>query len=247
MAKEGVYLYGVTAAAAALAQGATGIGGLPVYGVRCGEFAALVSRLAPEAVDFQSEALMAHEGVLIDAMHRGTVIPAAFGHLFSNEAELCDCLEGAAAEMQASLERLKGCVEAGLKAIWRKDAFLPDIQTAELAALMNRARQNSADQSLALAVGELVEHLVSQRREAYVAEICPGLVKAALEMRLGETLSTRMVFNASFLVPAEGFAAFEQTVERIADPYADRLDFQCSGPWPPHNFSRLHIKRKADG
>ena len=238
-----VYLYGVMAADAAPAPGETGIGGAPVHGVRCGDFTALVSRIPPEAVDFAADAVLAHERVLTDAMRLGTVLPAAYGHLFTSEAELCTRLEGAAAEMRANLEHLGGHVEAGLTVSWRKEAFLPDIETAELAALMKQARQGGVNQSPALAVGELVENLVSTRRQDYVAAICPRLAEAAVEMRLNEPMAIRMVLNAAFLVRADAYGGFVQTVEQVARPYADRLNFHCSGPWPPHNFSCLRIGR----
>lgn len=243
MAEEHIYLYGVMAAGTVPPPGETGIAGAPVYGVTCGEFTALASRVQPAAVDFQAEAVLAHERVLTDAMQLGTVLPAAFGHLVSSEAELCARLERAAPEMRANLEYLHGRVEAGLTVTWRKEAFLPDIETPELVALMDEGRRSGATQSLALTVGELVENLVSERRKEYVDAICPKLERAALEMRLNEPLATRMVLNAAFLVPADAYSGFVQTVEQMARPHVDRLNFHCSGPWPPHNFSCLRISR----
>lgn len=238
---EMLYLYGVVAPATISHLGRVGIGGADVYALGCGQIDALVSWLPPAAVDFSTEAVMAHEQVLVQALPAGAILPAAFGHLFATEAELSEHLEPAAVPMREKLTYLQGRIEVGVKAIWRKDTFLDDIATPELHELVEQARASERDPSLTMQVGELVEDLVGRRRSQYVAQICPQLEAIALEMNLSDPLTPRMIFNAAFLIEADAYDGFAQRVNQIAAPYAERLDFQFSGPWPPHNFARLNV------
>lgn len=235
-----LYLYGV------MDEGAPelavqGIEGTAVRPLRCEGFTALVSWVDPRAAELQVEAVMAHNQVLAAAMQAGTVIAVAFGHLFDSEAKLCAVLETAATDICANLERIRGCVEVGVKAAWLKDALLSDIETPELQALTEQARRPGADPALVVAAGELVEQLIEQRRDQYIREICEPIGKAAIDMVINDPLMPRMVFNAAFLIPADAQDSFLRHLEQVAKPYDGRLEFQYSGPWPPHNFSQLRI------
>lgn len=237
-----LYFYGVMPAGAAPAKlKGAGLGGSDVEAVTCGELDALISRVEPGAVHLEAEAALAHEQVLMTAMRSGTVIPAAFGHLFESKAELCGLLDSSALELQANLTYLKGRVEMGLKAIWTKDSFLPDIETPELQDLARQAQQPGTDQSVTLAVGRLVEQLVTERREQYSRAICARLEPHAVETKLNDTLAVRMVLNAAFLVEQEHLPAFQRELEAAVNPYRNRLEFSITGPWPAHNFSRIRL------
>lgn len=241
MDRTGLYLYGIMAADAALAALPAGIGDAEVHPLLCGDFAALVSRVAREEADFSTEAVLAHEQVLLSAMAAGTVIPAAFGHHFQDEEALRLFVDGIAGELREKLDYLHDRVEVGVKAIWRKESFLSDIETPELAALIDQARQSPDDPNLTLAVGELVEKLRTERRRYYVDQICPRLAEQAVEMRLSDSETARVAFQAAFLIAREAEDAFFEHVEQVVKPYEDRLKFTGSGPWPPHNFVSLRV------
>ncbi|HEY3365249.1 MAG TPA: GvpL/GvpF family gas vesicle protein [Symbiobacteriaceae bacterium] len=238
---QAFYLYGLMAAGAAPTNLGAGIGGTDVNVVHCEGFDALVSQMPLDAVDFEPEAVLAHEAVLTGAMPGGTVLPAAFGHLFPTLEELCGKLELASGDIMANLSRLAGRVEVGLKATWRKANFLADIDTPQLQELTNKARKSPGDTSLAIAVGQMVEQLIQDRRADYVADICHKLAERAVDMRLNDPLTTRMIFSAAFLISADQQDAFFRQVEIVAKPYEERLEFHYSGPWPPHNFARIRI------
>jgi hypothetical protein len=239
--QKGIYLYGIMAAHAVPRILPEGIGGEGVYALRCGDFVALVSRLYLDQADFEPEAILAHEQVLSGVMNEGTVLPAAFGHLFPDEEAVRRFVTSAAGELHGRLEYLTGRIEVGVTAVWRKETFLSDIETPDLRFLVDQAQRSPEDASLALAVGELVERLLQQRRSQYVEQICPLLEEAAVEMRLNQPGATRVVFSAAFLIERDALDAFFDHVEQVVKPYEDRLEFTGSGPWPPHNFARLHL------
>lgn len=237
-----LYFYGVMAAGAGPTRlEGSGLAGTDVETLRCGDLEALISRVEPESVHLEMEAALAHERVLTTAMRSGTIIPAAFGHLFPSEAELCSLLESSALELQANLTYLKGRVEIGLKGLWTKESFLPDIETPELQDLTRQAQQPGVDQSVAVAVGRLVEQLVSDRRDQYIRAICARLEPHAVETKLNDPMAIRMAFNAAFLVEEEDLPAFRRELEAAVEPYLNRLEFSITGPWPAHNFSRIRL------
>lgn len=239
--KAGVYLYGIMAASAVPGTLPEGIDGAGVHAVTCGDFTALVSRLRPDQADFEPEAILAHEQVLSRVMDSGTVLPAAFGHLFPDEETVRRFVTSAAGELQSKFDHLRGRTEVGVKAVWRKEAFLGDIETPELRALIAQAQRSQENAALAASVGELVEALLQLRRSQYVDQICPRLEEAAVEMRLNEPGATRVVFNAAFLIEQDALEAFFDHVDQVVKPYEDRLEFTGSGPWPPHNFARFRM------
>jgi hypothetical protein len=241
MDQAGIYLYGIMATDTVPEILSTGIGDAPTYPLLCGDFAALVSRLRPEEADFTTEAVLAHEQVLTSAMNTGTVLPAAFGHLFPDEEALRRFVDGVSGDLRANMDNLNDRVEVGVKAIWRKESFIADIETPELRALINQAQRSQDDPSLSMVVGELVEKLLHQRRSYYVDQICSRLGEEAVEMQLNDSATARVVFQAAFLIPRDGEEAFFRYVEQVVKPYDDRLQITGSGPWPPHNFARLHI------
>lgn len=242
MEEARIYLYGIMLAGTAPADLGVGIGGRTVHALRSDGFDALISQIPPDTIDFESEVLLAHEQVLTRAMEADTVIPAAFGHLLHDESELRELLSRAAQELQANLQHLHGCVEVGLKAVWPKESFLTDIETPELRALLNEACDPGADLDLAMEVGQLVERLVEQRREQYVTDLYQRLREVALDGCLNDPATSRMIFNAAFLIPRDGQDAFFRHLQELAAPYADRIELHYSGPWPPHNFSRLRLQ-----
>jgi hypothetical protein len=235
-----IYLYGIMAANTVPDRLPSGIGDAATQTILCGNFTALVSMLRPEEADFSTEAVLAHEQVLSSAMNAGTVLPAAFGHLFPDEATLRRFVDGVANDLQENIDYLIDRVEVGVKAIWRKESFLADIETPELRLLISRA-QKSQDSSFAMAVGELVEKLLHERRNYYVDQICAKLGEAAVEMRLNEAGAARVVFQAAFLIARAAEEEFFRHVEQVVKPFDDRLLVTGSGPWPPHNFARLRI------
>jgi hypothetical protein len=237
-----LYFYGVMLRGTApAAMAGAGIGGSDVEPVACGDLDALTSWVSPEALHMDVDDTLVHEQVLSNALKVGTVIPAAFGHLFSGEAELCDLLRESAGELKANLAYLTGRVEMGLKAMWTKEAFLADIETPELQDLANQARVPGADQSVAVAVGQLVEELVTRRRQHYTTEICGKLESHAVSMKLNDPLTVRMAFNAAFLVEGREQIAFRRAVEEAVRPYRNKLEFSMTGPWPAHNFVAIRL------
>ena len=69
-----------------------------------------------------------------------------------------------------------------------------------------------------------------------MAELLP-LAERDADMR---THDDDMILNRAFLVPRSMETAFDDAVARIAERFADRMEFRYVGPVPPFNFVSLH-------
>ncbi|HLL48148.1 MAG TPA: GvpL/GvpF family gas vesicle protein, partial [Longimicrobiaceae bacterium] len=94
-----------------------GIGGAEVLAVDAGGVSAWMSRLdaspAPEP-----DRLREHDGVVRAALRTATPLPLRFGTAFADEGALRAVLAERAAELLASLERVRGRVEMGATLGW---------------------------------------------------------------------------------------------------------------------------------
>ncbi|MGE5675546.1 MAG: GvpL/GvpF family gas vesicle protein [Mycobacterium leprae] len=234
---QALELYGIMGAGAASTLAAAGGSGGLFCWIPCGAHLALTRADAVAA----SEAMPScRETVLTIAMAAGPVIPAAPGLKFTSVDELCRFLSPNATDLTTSLEYLAGLTEVHLKAAWRKEAFLADIDAPELQALSNQSVQSPADLPAAESVSLLVERLINERRAWYIGQICNPLQVSAVSMTLASLSPTRIVFDAAFLVGSDDQEEFYRYVEHRTRSYEDRLEFHYDGPWPPHHFGLVH-------
>ncbi|HWI65181.1 MAG TPA: GvpL/GvpF family gas vesicle protein [Symbiobacteriaceae bacterium] len=237
------YVYGITGAPVT-APLPPGVGGAPVTQyLAVPDLHVLVSPTDELGPDPTAENTLAHHQVLTAAMAAGTVIPFAFGYVLP-EALVHKLAESAREECLKLLPALAGKLEVGLKLIWTKAAFLPDIETPEVEAARKRAE---ATRGLEAQVGELLQAAADARRAEYVRLIHEPLAAGAVASRLNETIGPRMILNAAYLLDRAGESEFDALVGRVCAPCAGKLDIRYTGPWPPYNFVTLRVRLEEGG
>jgi hypothetical protein len=162
------------------------------------------------------EAILRHARVVeCVAAVNDAVLPVRFGRAFVDRPALRQAIRDRADELGAALERVRGCVELGLRvADETADEPMPTLSGTEFMA--RRLRRVQAAERLA---GEL---------HAPLAELSRASVHRVLS-------TPRLLLSAAYLVPREGVDAFREAVERLAAAHA-ALDLVCTGPWPPYSF-----------
>jgi hypothetical protein len=91
-----------------------GLGGAPLERRRIGDLDLVVSD-GPGA-DVTQDAVLRHAEVVEELTNRcAAVLPAQFGHPFGDEGELDAAVEAKAPELARGLERVRGCVEFGVR------------------------------------------------------------------------------------------------------------------------------------
>jgi len=121
-----IHLYGVVDGLAELPQVA-GLGDAPLERRRVDGLELVLSQ-APPTAEVTREALLRHAEV-VDALSArcAAILPAQLGHAFRDDAELADAVRAQAPQLARGLERVRGCVEFGLRAI-------PPVQESEIEA-----------------------------------------------------------------------------------------------------------------
>lgn len=233
------YVYGVTAAGLLPPP--------PMRALPVGDLQALVADSDELGPDPSAANLLAHQQTLAAIMEQGTVVPFAFGTVLP-EADLVRILTQAGPQLQSLLTELAGKIEVGLKLIWKKEHFLADIETPEIAALHHELSQAQRRPESAVArVGELLAQAADAKREQYRRLIYEPLAAAAAGAKLNDTAGPRMVLNAAFLIERSREAEFDQRVGQVCHSHLERLEVRYTGPWPPYSFVSLKLALDGGG
>ncbi|MBI3071366.1 MAG: GvpL/GvpF family gas vesicle protein [Deltaproteobacteria bacterium] len=251
-----VYLYGVVPVDQALPRDA----GIALFGISQGALKAIVEPVS--AIDFSPAALeknlksiewvaviaRKHKAVLEQAMRHGTVIPARLCTLFSSD----DAVERTLALYQerflATLSRLKGREEWGLKVFC-------DEHRLQSAAAVNDPDVRNDDAAIAAASpghafvlrrqrdARLLE-LAASHLDALVEQIVEAVEQVSDDVRLrpinpisATDRPEAPVLNLAALVSISGREAFKDAMTDIKMKVVEQgLDCELTGPWAAYSF-----------
>ncbi len=181
-----------------------------------GGLAAVVSRHDSAAPRASEEAIVAHARV-VEALASANeaVLPARFGGVHTDPGALRAAVAERAPELLRALERVRGCVELGVRAI---------------APAAERAEASSG----AAYMGARLD----QRRETerLADELHAPLAALAREATRTVGATERLLLSAAYLVPAGGVAEFRDLVKSLQATHPE-LGIVCTGPWPPYSFA----------
>jgi len=182
----------------------------------------------------------AHEDVLQAAAAVTTVIPLRFGAIYRSREQVDRMLGKRADDFAGTLGRVRGHVELGVK-VWVDQSAFEQTLAAEAgppsggagaAYLQGRLREQERSRELATRGATLAQE--AHRRLSAVA------VDAVANRPQSRELTGRtehMLLNGAYLVRA-GDERLRGEVERLAAEHAAiGLEYELTGPWPPHNFA----------
>ncbi|GAA2722222.1 MULTISPECIES: GvpL/GvpF family gas vesicle protein [Streptomyces] len=224
----------------------TGVAGEPVRAVRHQGLTALVG--AVDAADFGERALRArleelswlestaraHQRVVDAAGATGTcVLPLRLATVYRDEASVRAMLQERGAHLAATLERLDGRVEWGVKV----HARAPGATTAA-----PRAPSSGRDYLRRRISARRAHEEDARRAEETAHDIHAALTALAEETRLYPPqhagLTGRNLLNAAYLVPRTAGDRFTAAVARLTGSApADGAEVELTGPWAPYSFA----------
>ncbi|WP_433535969.1 GvpL/GvpF family gas vesicle protein [Micromonospora sp. CA-249363] len=243
----GVWLHGVVrhVEPAALA-GLAGMGGVPVRAVAA---AGLVAVVSPAPLDEYGEeplrhnledlawlerAARAHHAVVDALARQGPVVPARLATVHTDDERVAVSLADRRAELSATLARLNGRGEWGVKGY-----LVPGVPVESVAqdgggvgtAYLRRRRAQltarDAQQQVASVAADAVHTAL---REAAVA----GRRHAPQDRRLSGA-SAPMALNGAYLVDVAALPHFTELVDALGDRHPN-LRLELTGPWPAYSF-----------
>jgi hypothetical protein len=167
----------------------------------------------PPSPEVSREVVLRHAQVVEELMARSAaVLPAQLGRAFRDDDELTAAVRTQAPQLQRGLERVRGCVEFGLRAVPAGEPA--DVDAASGAEYM-RARLDEV-----------------RRQDRLVAELHEPLARLArattLHRQHGE-------LSAAYLVVREDISAFRAAAGRLER--SRELTVVFTGPWPPYSFA----------
>jgi hypothetical protein len=164
------------------------------------------------------EAVLAHARVVDDFAERNeAVLPARFGSGFADSAGLCQSIGERVDELNRALDRVRGCVELGLRVV----------------APSNNGKESATGRDYMRT--RLEELRAAERAARELHEPLANLARAT-DQRVAATPS--LLLSAAYLVPREQVDQFRDTVARLAEARPE-LTVACSGPWPAYSFALL--------
>jgi hypothetical protein len=188
---------------------------------------AVVSPLTTAEVPLTEDNLWQHEAIVEVLMADRAVLPVRFGTVLSNKAAVQNVLAAHYADFVASLDRVRGRVELGLRVLWNSEIQNPKskIQNPNSGRAYLMARLEEERQARAW----------RQRAEALAEELHASLAQLAAESTQQVLVTPRLLLTAAYLVERDRVTVFQREVEALSTAYP-ALRFLCTGPWPPYNF-----------
>ncbi|HZU20833.1 MAG TPA: GvpL/GvpF family gas vesicle protein [Gaiellaceae bacterium] len=197
----------------------TGLDGAELEQLSLGRVATVFSRRTrPTSAETVRRDALTH-GAVVEALAQAAtaVLPVRFGEVADDEGALAESLRRRMPAIVAALDRVRDCVEVGLR-VWHEP---PPREHAESGAAYMR-RRLEGERRRRDTVGRLHERLTSIARDAHATV---------------HDLDAREQLTAAYLVPAARVGEVRSLVNDFAARHHD-LPVVCTGPWPAYSFAQ---------
>lgn len=257
------YLYGVVPASApAPPPSLRGIADAVVRLLDVGTLAGVISDVP--ASDYDEGAIAAglsdvrwagaraaeHERVLTWFVDRTTVVPSTPFSLHASDERVRARLDEQHELLEASLRKLAGHAELGVR-IWRDEAaFAARLQALSPSLSALEAERSAAAPGRRYLLGRRLEALRGEEGERVTANVVGSAFSAlravaarahalSIPQAGDEERSRTLVLDAVFLVADSSGEEFRRVVKRLMDAQHDAgLEWEFTGPWPAYHFVR---------
>lgn len=258
-AEPALYAYGITTADTQVPGGTvSGVDGASLRAIDADGLRAVVSEVDPAEFDEESLAdrlgdtdwverkIRAHDEVLRALVAAGPLIPLRFGTIVASDEDVHGLLGRQRESFEATLARLRGAAEWGVKGRWGADALRAHALRTSDAARTVEAGTNPSGGGTAYLLGRRQERAVAEDegrlRDEVLGECHRRLTDIArdgvlLPVRSAVREEEDLVMNGSYLVGDEDLARFRSTVADLSAEFAEAgLRLELTGPWPPYSF-----------
>ncbi|MEV4659099.1 GvpL/GvpF family gas vesicle protein [Micromonospora sp. NPDC049301] len=247
-AVAGAWLHGVVRDAdrAALAAIA-GMDGAPVRAVSAAGLVAVVStapldeygeqplRRNLEDLAWLERAARAHHEVVAALARRGPVVPARLATVHTDDGRVAESLAARRAELVATLDRLTGRGEWGVKGYLVPGAAAVSAEPAGAGGVGTAYLRRRRAQLTARDEGQQAASAAAEEVHAALCELAVAGRRHAPQDRRLSGAATSMVLNGAYLLDLAVLADFTALVGALADRHPE-IKLELTGPWPPYSF-----------
>lgn len=241
----GTYFYAVIAGPADRNYGTIGIDDGLVHCISHGAVAAVVSETKQSSLRPERRHLAAHQRVLKRLVEDGPVMPMSFAVIADGPEDIRRILDSNEEILVAGLQRVSGRVEMGVRVRWDVANMFEYLigRHEELREARDRTfrwgHEPSREEQMEL--GRLVEHLLSDDREATAELVEESLRERCVEIKESKLRDERELVNLACLIERGTEDAFGQGVVEAAKLFDSNYCFDYNGPWAPHSFVELNL------
>ena len=216
--------------------GLEGIGAHPVFPLRSGKFAMLLSRLERD-FPFTPRSIVEHGQVIAKAFETHTVLPLRFGTFFRSERQVTNMIQENQQELTEAFCRLRGKAEMRLKLM-----FMPE----SMEAMAAKPCRNSVATKFGCAEGSDTPLDARNQELAHRVAARFGEMFRPLEQQISCRLvrSQEMVLDCAHLVETQKVESY-QKLQAAASEQMKNCDLRISGPWPPYHFLPTSVRIPA--
>ncbi|MEV1071931.1 GvpL/GvpF family gas vesicle protein [Micromonospora parva] len=245
---SGAWLHGVVRDVdPVVLEAITGLDGGPVRGVSAAGLVAVVSaapldeygeeplRRHLEDLAWLERAARAHHGVVEALARRGPVVPARLATVHTDDSLVAGSLVECAAELLATLDRLTGRAEWGVKGylvpgVVARSGGSEGAGGVGTAYLRRRRAQLTAHEE-----GRQAASAAADAVHTALGELAVASRRHAPQDRRLSGASTAMVLNGAYLVDRPALPGFTELVAALGDRHPG-LRLELTGPWPAYSF-----------
>lgn len=228
--------------------GVTGLADAPLRLVRSSGLAAVVSSL--DLAEFGEDALRrnledlawlervarAHDEVVHQVGGLTAVAPWRLATIMLDDDRVAELLDRWEVELKASLDRVEGCSEWGVKMLTTasEPPDLPEQPATGTAYLQERRAANARQ-------AERAQNAAAEADQLHVA--LSQLTTASRRLPPQDRRLTghkgEMVLNGTYLVPDDQSEKFAALVQEFNNDLGEVGSLELNGPWPPYSFATL--------
>jgi Gas vesicle synthesis protein GvpL/GvpF len=189
--------------------------------------------------EWLEEKVRGHESVLDAAIANVSVVPMRFGSIFSSVDGLRAMLFEHGETLRASLERVRGRSEWGVKVHCDRSALVGQLAAADGDApatgrgyLMQKKAELDAEADAAEAAAVVAADVHASL--AVLADDATTMTPRGYDAR-----ST--VLNGAYLVADAQREALMRRIDELQTAHGPAYVFEVTGPWPPYNFTSADV------
>ena len=212
-----IYVYGFLAAPAGGPE-LSGLDDAPVEPLELAGLTLAVSRLEGGAPEATEDGILCHARVVEELTRTAdAVLPARFGLVYPDEVGLRRAVDEHAGELRRGLERVRGCVELGLRVLMPETDERPAVTADGGEYLRSRLRETT-------------------ERDRLARDVDDALVGLARDHVRSSPPSGEVLLTAAYLLPQGSVDEFRRALRKLEWSHP-QLDLICTGPWPPYSFA----------
>jgi hypothetical protein len=192
--------------------------------------------------------LVSHQRVVEAVMREFPVLPVRFGTVLPDLSWVNRLLAQGEVRFRAALEKVGGQAQMEIVVLWNLQEVFAEIgQEAKIAELSARVMGRAPEETVAerIAVGQLVQASLKQRRASLQDRLLPPLQEVAQDLVINPLMDDSMVLNAALLVERGSDGVLDRRLALLDQELEGRFHFRCVGPLPPYSFATVEVEAPA--